>query len=129
MTSGQDGERGFTLLETLIAFVILSASLIAMYEIFTDGFRANVQADETRLALRHAENILAQARVELSLTGRLGEGEGELGSGFTWSARQQPMDLLSGDIHVKATWLEINVRGTRAGRSVTLETLVVTPDA
>jgi len=51
--------RGFTLLETLVAFAIMAAALAALFGAFGDGLRG-VRAAEARLALTRAgESVLA----------------------------------------------------------------------
>ena len=47
MKRKSSSEAGFTLLETLIAFAILSTSLVVAYQVFTDGFRARTRAAMT----------------------------------------------------------------------------------
>lgn len=60
MTATQDNEAGFTLVETLVAFTILSAAIIVSFQIFAAGLRQQSEV-ENRKALT------AIARHELDL--------------------------------------------------------------
>jgi general secretion pathway protein I len=67
--------RGFTLIEVVVAFVLLTLVLAASFEIFTTGFaRAALLEDESR-ALLIAQSRLAAAGVEENL--KEGETRGE----------------------------------------------------
>lgn len=77
-------ERGFTLLEVLVAFSILSLSLGALIQIFGTGLRNTALAEEYSVAVMHAESLLAELGVQEPLTaGSLG---GELDDRFRWQA-------------------------------------------
>lgn len=67
--------RGFTLIEVVVAFVLLTLVLATSFEIFTTGFaRAALLEDESR-ALLIAQSRLAAAGVEENL--KEGETRGE----------------------------------------------------
>ena len=67
--------RGFTLIEVVVAFVLLTLVLATSFEIFTTGFaRAALLEDESR-ALLIAQSRLAVAGVEENL--KEGETRGE----------------------------------------------------
>ncbi len=52
--------RGFTLLEVLIAFAILTVSLAAVYEVLASGARRSARLSERMPALALAESLLAE---------------------------------------------------------------------
>ena len=68
-------ERGFTLIEVVVAFVLLTLVLATSFEIFTTGFaRASLLEDQSR-ALVIAQSRLAAAGLEETL--KEGETHGE----------------------------------------------------
>lgn len=67
--------RGFTLIEVVIAFVLLSLVLAVSFEIFTNGFARAAELDEYSQALQVAQSRLAAAGVEETL--REGEAQGD----------------------------------------------------
>ena len=67
-TSAQaDRERGFTLLETLVAFVVIAVVLGAAYAAIAQGARAGAKAEAVLQALTRAEAALAQVGPEIPL--------------------------------------------------------------
>ena len=75
-------QQGFTLIEILVAFMILTLALTVIFRIFSGGLRnLELSADYTRAALV-AESQLAAAGVSIPL--EPGETSGELGDSFSW---------------------------------------------
>ena len=62
-----DGERGFTLLETLVAFAVIAVVLGAAYAAIAQGARAGAKAETVLQALTRAEAALAQVGPEIPL--------------------------------------------------------------
>lgn len=54
-----DRDRGFTLLEVIVAFAILSLVLGAVLATMSGGIRGQDRAVDTLVRLRHAQSILA----------------------------------------------------------------------
>ena len=76
------GERGFALLEILVAFVILALGLAAMSTGVAVAMRSDGRIHTSRAALR-----LAQSRLEAAgIAGPLvpGHREGRIGSSYKW---------------------------------------------
>ena len=73
---------GFTLIEVLVAFIVLAISLGALFQIFSTGMRASRSAEEYTRATLLAESRLAA----IGITGALEEGEtaGEYEDGYNW---------------------------------------------
>ena len=63
----QRAERGFTLVEVLAAFVILSLTLASVYAALTGGLRWERRAGETASAVLTARSWLAEAGVSRPL--------------------------------------------------------------
>ncbi len=75
---------GFTLIETLIAMMILATSLIVIFQLFSGGLKAGRLSDEYTRAVFHAKEKME----EILLTEELADGAayGEFGSDFKWRA-------------------------------------------
>jgi len=83
------GERGFTLLEALVALAILGVSLAAVYQAFGTGLRNDHQARLYEEAVALAEIRMAQVGTELPATA--GRGSGEEGD-LRWTLLVQPAE-------------------------------------
>ncbi len=80
-------ERGFTLLEVLIAFVIAALALGVMFDAALGGLRATQTASQYQEALSLARSHLAAVGV-LGVTAR--EAAGDDGRGFHWKVTIKP---------------------------------------
>ena len=67
--------RGFTLIEVVVAFVLLSLVLAVSFEIFTTGFSRAADLEEYSQALQVAQSRLAATGVEETL--KEGEAQGD----------------------------------------------------
>ena len=74
--------QGMTLIEVLVAFVVLSLTMAVVMQIFSGGMRNARLADAYSRAVFLAESKLAETGVEQPLAP--GEGAGKLGSDFRW---------------------------------------------
>lgn len=82
--------RGFSLLEVLVAFIILSLALSVLMRIFSGGLGNIGAAEHYSRAVAIAESQLAAAGVESPLTE--GEYTGEAENGYTWRTSMQRYD-------------------------------------
>lgn len=89
--------RGFSLLEVLVAFIILSLALGVLMRIFSGGLGNIGAAEHYSRAVAIAESQLAAAGIESPLTE--GENAGEIENGYTWrtsvrryDADEQPLE-------------------------------------
>jgi general secretion pathway protein I len=82
------GERGFTLVETLVALTVLTLILTASLQIFGTGFRGIRLSSLDAAALDLAASQLAQAGHDAPL--EAGERKGKTPDGFEWSLRVEP---------------------------------------
>lgn len=128
--SGQTGQRGFSLLEVLVAFAILSVSLGVLLQVFATGLRNAGVADDYTQATLYAESILAAYGRETPL----GEGvrEGPINDRFSWrgavSADVEGMpDPEKTRMRAWRVRVEVFWRGLLQTRSVMLETVRLTP--
>lgn len=84
-------QRGFTLLEVVVAFVVLALALTTLFQIFSAGLARAGELDEYTRALAVAESKLAAAGVETPL--QEGETAGETPDrAFSWrvAVRRDP---------------------------------------
>lgn len=77
--------RGFTLLEVLVAFLVLSLSLGVLMRIFSQSLGNIGAAADHSHALAVAESVLAGAGVETPLAD--GESDGADDRGYRWQLR------------------------------------------
>ena len=125
------GERGFTLVETLIAFAILAVVLVSLYEAIGTGFRSFTAAAEFEEAVLVAQSqmdrLVALKRMPDQLDGKLD------GTPYQWrieivppraaETREAAASPLRAEIfRLAVSWL----RGAGT-RSVAIERLVFLP--
>ncbi|MDJ0739724.1 MAG: type II secretion system protein [Gammaproteobacteria bacterium] len=75
-------QRGFTLLEVLVAFVILLLAFSVLMRIFATGGRGLVAAADVNRAVAYAEAEIAAVGVTEPLA--TGTSDGELDDGYRW---------------------------------------------
>ena len=133
-------QRGFSLLEILVAFSILALSLGILMQIFSGSLRNADVALEQAQAVVMAQTLLAPAGVAATLT--QSETTGTVANRFRWQLRVSPMaqEARAGEAGAATTPLlldlwEISARvawGGEAGqpeRALVLTTLRVQPAA
>lgn len=84
-------QRGFTLVEIVVAFVLLSAVLMAGFEIFSQGLRRAGDLDDESRALVIAQSKLAAAGTEELFKEGSSQGISDDGR-FRWSLVVQRTD-------------------------------------
>jgi len=87
----RERESGFTLIEVVVAFVILALVLMTAYEIFSRGFARVADLDDYSRALVVAESKLAATGMEEALKEGETRGESE-DRRFQWSVTVKPAD-------------------------------------
>ena len=123
-------QEGFSLLEVLVAFVILSISLGVLLQVFATGLRNAGTADDYTQATLYAESILAAIGRETPLSE--GQHSGPINDRFSCRSTVAPYtdDMPDPEkTHVRAYRVEVEVfwDGLAQTRSVMLETLRLTP--
>lgn len=125
------GSQGFTLIEVLVAFSILSLTLAALFSLLSTSTRNTRIAGEYGDAMVHAESMMAQ----LGVTGplRTGTTRGHFDDDFMWTLqvtkrprrerlerREINWDLL--DVTLRVSW-----RSMGGERDVELSTIRLAP--
>jgi len=91
MTNKSYSEKGFSLLEILIAFSILAFSLSILLNIFSGGLRRTIVSEEYQQAVIIAQSKLAAAGVESGLEDE--NAQGQIQDKYFWSIHVQPFDI------------------------------------
>jgi general secretion pathway protein I len=89
-------EKGFSLLEVLVAFSILALTLGVLLNIFGGGIRLAGVSDNTARAASIAQSRLAQVGMVEELTE--GEIRGDFDERFRWIVRVQPYEVMDEEI-------------------------------
>ena len=122
------GQRGFSLLEILVAFSILALSLTVLLNIFSSGIQSAMVSEEYANAVQIAESLLATTGVESKL--QEGKFQGVI-ENYNWEISVNPYDPELGELDagffsdkiyrvlVRVSWGE----DEETPRSVSLETL------
>ena len=103
----RDSDRGFTLVETLVAISILAISLVIILQLFSGGLKSSRLSDEYTRGIFHAREKMD----EILLAGDLTEGiiHGEFGDGFKWKAEALHLDIKEAK-DVKLPFRAFNIR-------------------
>ena len=120
---------GFTLLEVLVAFAVLSIALAVLLQVFAQGFGGAERAQGVTGALLRAESRLAEIGRTRPL--EAGEESGDFGDGYRWNTlirahgegaapANAPL-VRAFEVVVRIDW-----RGAR-GQAVELRTLRLAP--
>lgn len=125
-----EGERGFSLLEVLVAFAILSISLGVLLQVFATGLRNAGIADDYTRATLYAESILAAIGREVPLAE--GERSGPVNEQFSWRSTVSVYteglpDSEQARVRAYHISVEVYWPGLVQNRSVVLETLRLAP--
>ena len=121
--------RGFSLIEIMIAFVIMAISLTVVIRVFSTGLRAVIETENYNIAVQIAESLMARVGEDISLdSGRL---EGEINEKYYWIISIDPMlidykqlmidDANSSSIQFKKVKIQISWLENKINSRVTLD--------
>ena len=100
--------KGFTLIETLVAISILAISLVIILQLFSGGLKSSKLSDEYTRGIFHAREKMD----EILLASDLTEGviNGQFDDGFKWRAEATHLDIKKeNDIRLPFRAFNINV--------------------
>lgn len=83
-------QRGFTLLEVLVAFVVMGLVVGTLLQLFGASMRSVALSDEYSFAVQVAESRLAAVGSEIKVEQGDVAGE-EKGSGYHWNVSMEPL--------------------------------------
>jgi len=83
-------ERGFTLIEVIVAFAIVAMALSAVFQIFSTGLRGAVVTEAYNTATLLAESKLTAMGIEEPLAA--GDQAGAFENGYRWQTTVRPYD-------------------------------------
>ena len=124
-------QQGFTLVEVLVAFVILSSVTIASLEIISSGIRAVTSTEQRMIATALAGQKFSTLRGNSAL--QTGSSSGQFKNGYNWSLQ------LSEIQRQKADWLASRAFAARLfinpdssqdhsqSRSIVFDTILLSP--
>jgi general secretion pathway protein I len=126
-------QAGFSLIEILVAFAILSLSLGVILRIFAGGGHIAATADEYSRAILTAESLMASLGVEKPL--QPGQSGGEIPGGYRWTVDVTPypfdQSLLGGQkFGFNPYWVDLTVEwgDENDPRAFNLKTLRMIPE-
>jgi general secretion pathway protein I len=133
--SPQRSDSGFTLVEALVSLVMLTLGLVAIIEIFGNGFRGIRSSEWDAAALQLATSQLTRAGTETPL--RPGQQQGTTPQGFEWTVTIAPYGPARDELApqrpagIEGFWVTADVRWRPSvfstAQSLSLTTLKLTP--
>jgi general secretion pathway protein I len=123
-------ERGFTLLEVVVAFTVAALVVAAAFQVFGTAFGGSARAERQTLALLTAESKLAEVGHTLPLAAgtRNGDAPGDLAWTVRIVAEPEAREADGSRGPVRTYAVTVTVRwGARDAEAVTLNTLRLGP--
>ena len=116
-------QRGFTLMEIIVALAILAVALTALMQAFSGGLRAATASERQAAATLIARSLLERIGRDVPLVP--GERSGLTDDGYRWLVRIEPAKVIDPDRAADSPVLpfEVQVQVAGAARPVTLTTL------
>ncbi|SMF96957.1 general secretion pathway protein I [Methylomagnum ishizawai] len=103
------GQRGFSLIEILVAFSIMALTLGVLLRIFGGAGRIAATADEYSRAIVVAESMFAGLGIETPL--EPGETQGEIGEAYHWTLKVEPYPFEGENVNIgfKPYWVTLSI--------------------
>lgn len=98
-------QRGFSLLEMIIAFSILAVSLGILMKIFSSGITTAQVADDYTNAVQIANNLIAKTGVEKPL--KISEEIGVENNFYHWRVRVNPKTFISPELDLRGLPVDV----------------------
>ena len=78
----QVSNKGFTLIEILVAISILSISLVVIFQLFSGGLKSSILSDRYTRGIFHAKERMEEILLSAEFTEEVTEGE--FGDSYRW---------------------------------------------
>ena len=115
-------QRGFTLIEVMVAFAVFALCVGAIFEVFAGATRRAEKARETEQRWLAAQSVLSELRARPAPWPA--EEEGRASTGEPWRLLVQPFDAGTDERHPwKAYSVSVNVGSGRSRAEVTLKSI------
>lgn len=123
-------QRGFSLLEVLVAFSILSLALATLFTLFGSGVRSTAVARDYQQALLVAESRMAYLQGVTAQQLKMERAQGETPDGYLWksevtSVEQEPSAVAGFTLYQLA--VQVNWQEGGHARQIALTTLRLEP--
>jgi len=82
--------RGFTLIEILVAISILSISLVVIFQLFSGGLKSSRLSDQYTRGIFHAKEKMEEILLSTEFAEEVSEGEFE--DSFRWKSKTVPIE-------------------------------------
>jgi len=112
-------EKGFTLLEVIVAITVMGIGIVLIMQLFSGGLRSGKVSRDYTVAVVHAREKMEEMLINPVA------GTGDFGDGYKWQTEVMPYSLTEEDsgllkITVKVSWATL--RKDRAIEIITLKT-------
>src|SRR5689334_17230477 len=93
MRARKSSPNGFTLIEVLVAFGILSLTLVALLQVFSQGLRSVDVSERHLIAAMLMRSIEADLGTEIPIIA--GQRSGDIDDGYRWTTRMAPSQTIA----------------------------------
>jgi general secretion pathway protein I len=105
-------QRGFSLLEVMVAFSIMALAVTVLLRVFGNGLQLGSLSLDYARAVQHAESLLAGVGIETPL--QLGDSDGAFDERFHWKIHISPFQAdgaqLPQNLPFRPLWVQVTVR-------------------
>lgn len=91
--------KGFSLIEIMVAFAIMAISLTIIIRVFSTGLKASILTEEYTLSVQIAESLMARVGEDISLDN--GYLEGKIDDKFYWLISITQMPIADEELIIK----------------------------